>query len=172
MKKILGLITIVATVTTLGYFLYHISINLEEKKATAKRIEYVPDFNLIATYSTYFSKKDLQKDKATVFIFFNSECDFCQHEAESIHEELHKFEKVQFLFISSEPVDAIQSFASHYQLNIQPNITFLHDNNSLLSTELDIASIPTVIIYDASQKLLKKHNGQLNASGILKVIHH
>jgi thiol-disulfide isomerase/thioredoxin len=170
MKKIIGFITIVAIIATLGYFLQQILSKVKGKQEAASRIENLPSFNLQTIDSTSFSNKDLMSDKATVVLFFNSECDFCKHEAQSIYDELKQFHNTQFLFISSEETKAIANFAATYQLNNQPNITFLYDHNNLFSTELDIQLIPTVLVYNAQHKLLKKHTGQLNANGILKII--
>lgn len=170
MKKIITILSISILTILFGYLLYGVFTKIHVKEIAAQRIEVVPNFKLQSIDSTSFSRTNLMLNKQTVFVFFNSQCDFCQHEAQSIHDELYQFKDVQLLFISSEPHESIASFASQYQLHKQPNITFLHDNNSLFSTELDIQSIPTVLIYNKQQKLLKKHKGQLNAHGILKVI--
>jgi len=170
MKKIIGFITIVAILATLGYFSHRIYTKMQAKQEAISRMENLPSFILQKTDSTSYSHTNLLLNKFTIFIFFNSECDFCKHEAQSIYDELDLFTNVQFLFISSEPIEAISKFASEYQLINQPNITFLYDRNSLFSSELDIQSIPTVLIYNEHQKLLKKHKGQLNPNGILKII--
>ncbi|WP_430408586.1 peroxiredoxin family protein [Kordia sp.] len=170
MKKIISLLTIVVILATLGYFLYHISSKVTAKQEAASRIEHLPRFELQTVAGTSFTHTNLMLNKATVLLFFNSECDFCQHEAESIFDALDQFTDVQVLFISAEQIETISNFATTYQLNNQPNITFLHDNNSLLGTALDIQSIPTLLIYDSSKQLIKKHTGQLKANGILKII--
>ena len=45
-----------------------------------------------------FSNKNLKPNQSTIFIYFNSECDFCQHEAQTISNHIDKFNAVQFVF--------------------------------------------------------------------------
>lgn len=170
MKKILGLITIIMLVSTLGYLVYQITTKVNAKQKAELHIAQLPAFRLQTLQGTMFSNNDLPQNVPTICIFFNSTCDFCQHEAQSIHDHLDQFTNVQFVFISDESLDTIRNFATTYQLNTQTNITFLHDRNSLFSTQLDIQSIPTLLIYNSARQLLKKHTGQLNANGISKII--
>jgi peroxiredoxin len=141
-----------------------------EKSIATQKIQTIPEF----TYSTLndlpFGKQDLLKNKATLFIYFNSECDFCQHEAIDISNNINKLKDIQILFISEESTSVIKAFAEQHQLNNLKNITFLHDSTSDFSHRFDTSTIPTILIYDTQQLLIKKHKGQLNVNGILKVI--
>ncbi len=77
---------------------------------------------------------------------------------------------MQFIFVSTEPIEIIKQFAEQYNLNNQPNITFLYDNLDTFSSRFDANSIPYILIYNKNQKLIKKHKGQLNAKGILRAL--
>jgi hypothetical protein len=77
---------------------------------------------------------------------------------------------VQFILVSTEPIETIKLFSEQYNLNNQQNIAFLYDNSDIFSSRFDANSIPYLIIYDQNQKLIKKNKGQLNAKGILRVL--
>ncbi|MDC9723798.1 MAG: redoxin domain-containing protein, partial [Urechidicola sp.] len=140
------------------------------KNEIAKQIQTIPKFELKTLDNIPFTNANLKSSLSTIFIYFNSECDFCQHEAESISQHLNKFKNAQFIFVSTENIDTIKQFSEDYKLNNQTKITFLYDYASHFTTQFNAQSIPYILIYDKNNELIKKHNGQLNANGILRVL--
>jgi thiol-disulfide isomerase/thioredoxin len=169
-KKIIISILIVAVVSVLAFLGYKIATKTAAKKEVAARLETIPEFNFTTIDNKEFTNSNLEIDKNTIFIYFNSTCDFCQHEAQSISDNLNSFKNTQLVFISNESKDIIQSFAENYQLHNKNQITFLYDSLDTFSTQFDATSIPYLLIYDKDKKFIKKHKGQLNASGILNYI--
>lgn len=169
-KKIILIIVVIGVFGLLSYLGYNVISKTEEKNQIAKKLEIIPDFEFITLEQQPFTKANLNPNINTIFIYFNSECDFCQHEAQSIRENLDSFKNVQFIFVSSESIATIQNFSLQYNLNNQQNITFLYDNLSTFSSQFDANSIPYLLIYDQNHKLIKKHKGQLNAKGILRAL--
>ncbi|MBT8244640.1 MAG: TlpA family protein disulfide reductase [Winogradskyella sp.] len=170
MKKQLTYIIALLVLGLLGYLGFSVVTKLQEKKEIATRLGTLPEFSFQQLDDTSFSNANLKINTKTIFVYFNSTCDFCQHEAQSISENLDKFTDVQFLFVSVEEKSIIKQFAKKYNLNNKPNITFLHDNTDTFSNSFGANSIPYLLIYDANGNLLKKHKGQLNANGILKIL--
>lgn len=169
-KKYSLIIIIIALVSTVTYLGYNILTKAKQKNKIAKQIQTIPEFELQTLDSIPFTNANLKLNVNTIFIYFNSECDFCQHEAKSISDNLNEFKTVQFVFISIEDIDIIKQFSIKYKLNNKPNITFLYDNSSAFTTQFGAQSIPYILIYDSNQKLIKKHKGQLNANGILRAL--
>ena len=165
-RKIIG-ITFICLMTFMGMVMIN---KMKEKKKIEIKITTIPDFDFIKMNRVNYSKVDLRKNKMLVFIYFNSECDYCQYEAKSISESIEQFQDVQLLFVSTEPIDTIKNFAENYNLLQQPNITFLHDSTNTFSNRFDATSIPYVLIYDAQHQLIKKHKGQLKAEAILELL--
>ncbi|QMU64571.1 MAG: redoxin domain-containing protein [Flavobacteriaceae bacterium] len=168
-KKIL-LIIIFCIVCLLSYLGYSIIIKSKEKNEIAKQIQTIPKFELKTLENISFTNSNLQTNISTIFIYFNSECDFCHHEAESISQNKNKFKKVQFIFVSTENIDTIKQFSEKHKLNNQSNITFLYDSDYHFTNKFDAQSIPYILIYNKNKELIKKHNGQINANGILRVL--
>jgi peroxiredoxin len=170
MKKLLKILILFTVVLLLSYLGYGVLSKINHKTNVEVTLQQIPEFSFKTIENTTFSKANLKLKKATIFIYFNSECDFCQHEAQSISESISKFQDVQLLFVSTEPKDTIKTFAETYNLLQQSNIIFLHDSTDTFSNRFDATSIPYVLIYDAQQQLIKKHKGQLKAEAILELL--
>lgn len=169
-KKTILITVLTAIIGLLTYLGYNVISKVKEKNQIAKQLEIIPEFEFITLEQQPFTKANLNPKLNTIFIYFNSECDFCQHEAKSISGNLDSFKNVQFIFVSTEPIEIIKQFSKKYNLDNQPNITFLYDSNSTFSSRFDANSIPYILIYNKNQKLIKKNKGQLNAKGILRAL--
>lgn len=168
-KKIL-LIVIIAIISLISYLSYNVITKAKQKSEIAKQIQTVPEFELQTLDNITFTNANLKPNLNTIFIYFNSECDFCQHEAKSINDNLNDFKNVQFIFVSTEDIATIKQFSKEHKLNNKPNITFLYDNSSHFATQFNAQSIPYILIYNQNNQLIKKQNGQLNANGILRAL--
>ena len=155
MKKKIKLLLAIFLFIVIGFLGYKISSKLIHKKEVAERIKVIPNFSFYTLDGNEFSDKNLQK-KPSVFVYFNSECNYCQSEAKKIQERLLDFKGVQLIFISYEEKEAIQQFAKEYQLANQENVLFLEDRKGEFSKLFDVNSIPFMVIYDEDKKLLQK----------------
>ena len=169
-KKTILIIVAIGIVGLLSYLCYNILTKTKEKNAIAEQLQTIPEFEFFTLEQQPFTKADLQPNLNTIFIYFNSDCDFCHYEAQNISDNLDSFKNVQFVFVSTESIEVIQNFSKQYNFYNQQNITFLYDNNSLFSSQFDATSTPYVLIYDKNQQLIKKHKGQLNVKGILRAL--
>ena len=169
-KKSILLIVIIAALSLLSYFGYSIITKAKEKNQVTQQLQTIPEFELLTLEQKAFTKANLKPNLSTVFIYFNSECYYCQYEAKNISDNLDAFKNVKFVFVSTEPIETIQQFSEQYKLNNHQNILFFYDNNSHFSSRFGATSIPYILIYDNNQKLIKKHKGQLNAKGILRAL--
>lgn len=169
-KKTIIIIVIITVLGLIAYLGYNVISKTKEKNRIAKKLKKIPEFEFLTLAQKAFTKANLKQNVNTIFIYFNSECDFCQHEAQSINDNLGSFKNVQFVFVSKEPIESIKQFSEQYHLNNKQNIIFLYDNLGTFSSRFDAKSIPCLLIYDQNQKLIKKHKGQLNAKGILRAL--
>ncbi|MNE87226.1 AhpC/TSA family protein [compost metagenome] len=103
-----------------------------------------------------------------MFVYFNSECEFCNHEAEMIKENIVAFKDIQIVFISFEKPDGIKSFAQKHKLLNYDDIHFIHDIKADFAATFDVKSLPSIVLYDKNQKLIERFKGQVKAETILK----
>lgn len=169
-KKSILIIVAIAVLGVLFYLGVNVILKVKEKNQIAKKLQTIPEFELLTLKQRPFNNANLKLNLNTIFIYFNSECDFCQHEAQSISDNLDSFKNVQFIFVSMEPIETIKQFSEQYKLNNQQNVKFLYDNNTTFSSRFDANSIPYTLIYNQNQKLIKKHKGQLDAKGIIRAL--
>ena len=170
MRKIIKLIVLTILLSVFSFLVINIISKSKEKNSLIKRLQTIPEFQLSKLDNTKFSNSNLELNKATVFIYFNSECEFCQYEAEEIYNNLDSLTKAQFLFVSKEDKEIIKQFSENYNLHNQSNITFLHDTESIFSSEFDAKTTPYILIYNKEKKVIQKYNGQLSANEILKAL--
>ncbi len=170
MKKTIKRVLVLLIILVLGFFIFIIISKTKQKREIANTIQTIPNFSFIKLNNDAFSNENLNKNIPTLFINFNSECDYCQIEAQSIKDNISELKDIQILFISSEPIEKIRSFGNAYKLREHKNIILLFDKNDIFSTLFDTNTIPTSLIYNKNQHLIKKHKGQLKASNIIKEI--
>ncbi|MFY8069659.1 MAG: TlpA family protein disulfide reductase [Flavobacterium sp.] len=168
MKKILKIIIPILFISVFGYFGFQIYTKIQHKKEVAENIKTIPKFSYQNIYGGVFSNQNLKKDTPTLFIYFNSECEFCNEEAQMIKENITKFKHVQLVFISFEKQELIKAFAAKYQLTTYDNITFLSDTKVSFATTFDVKSLPCLVLYDKNQKLIEKIKGQTKAETLIK----
>jgi thiol-disulfide isomerase/thioredoxin len=120
--------------------------------------------------SLAFSNANLQANKPTLILYFNSECDHCQYEAEAISQNVNKFENVNLLWVSYESLSIIRQFANTYKLASYPNIHFTKINHKAILSTFGSVSIPHIFIYDKDDKLLKEYKGETKVEALLKYL--
>lgn len=147
---------------------YKITSAVKQKNKTLNAIQTIPSFTAIDLTGTSFSNSRLQKNIPVVLTYFSSACDFCQHEAKNIRENISSLENILLLFFSPEPIDKIEDFARKHELNQYSNVIFLHDENNKIAVQFGISTIPTSLIYNRESTLLKIHKGQIKPESILK----
>ncbi|MFT3949066.1 MAG: TlpA disulfide reductase family protein [Agriterribacter sp.] len=147
---------------------YKVITTVQQKKIVSNAIQTLPDFTVADLNGLPFSNSNLEKNTPVIFIYFNSTCDFCQHEAESIRENIQLFDKMRLLFLSSESPELIRNFARTYGFAEYENVTFLTDANSKLALKFGISTIPSTLVYGKDLKLVRSYNGQVKAGTIIK----
>jgi peroxiredoxin len=169
-KKYLKISIPILVLGLLAFMGYKVISKINHKNEVAEQIKTIPAFSYKTVKGQIFSNTDLKNDTPTVFLYFNSECEHCQSEAEQIRDNIEKFVNVQLVFISFEESKKIMAFATKFKLIGYDKITFLCDSKVSFSTTFDVNSLPTVVIYDKNKKLIEKIKGQIKVENILKKI--
>ena len=168
MKKILKIIIPILIISLLTFMGYKVVSKINHKKQVAKNIKQMPNFSYLTLESKVFTHENLEQDKPTLFIYFNSECDFCNHEAEMVQENIEQLKDIQVVFISYEPVEKIKQFATKFKLLNHDNISFLSDSKISFATTFDVTSMPCLVLYDKENNLIEKIKGQVKFETVLQ----
>lgn len=170
MKKFLKIIIPILILGAIAFMGYKLIRKINYKKEVAENIKTIPAFSYLTIDGKVFSNKDLKENIPTVFLYFNSECEHCQSEAEQIRDNIEKFANAQLVFISFEEPKKITAFATKYKLDHYDTITFLYDKQVSFATTFDVNYLPSVVIYDKNKKLIKKIKGEVKIEKILQSI--
>lgn len=158
-------------VTFLGIFLFlgfRIISQIIHKNEVAQNIKSIPVFSYQNINGKNFTNQSLKKETAVIFIYFNTECDYCINEAQMIKKNITQFKDLQLVFVSFENLELIKKFAQKHQLTTYDNVYFLSDNKVSFSTTFDSPSIPSMILYNKKHQLIEKIKGQTKTSTLLK----
>lgn len=168
MKKLLKIIIPILILGAIAFMGYKVILKINHKNEVAENIKTIPPFQYQKLDGLQFSNKNLNPNIATIFLYFNSECEHCQSEAQMIKENIEKFKPFQLVFISFEKPKKIKSFATQYHLLDYDNIHFIYDSKVTFSNTFDVKSLPCIVLYNKNQQLIEKIKGQTKVENILK----
>jgi len=140
----------------------------ESKAVAPPEINELPLVILIEPTGKQFSTRNLPGN--TILIFFGASCEHCQREATQIQKNLKRFERYTLYFISMDPFPVINQFAQEYGMNNRPNIRFMRADGASVSSSLGYLQTPTILIYAANRKLIKRFDGETKVEEILKFL--
>lgn len=167
MKKILKIIIPILIISLLTFMGYKVVSKINHKKQVAENIKKMPAFSYLTLENKIFTNENLEEGKPTLFIYFNSECDFCNHEAEMVKENIEQLKEIEVVFISYEPIEKIKPFATKFKLLNHANIYFLSDSKISFATTFDVKSMPCLVFYDKDNNLIEKIKGQVKIETVL-----
>lgn len=169
MKKKTKFFIVLLLVCIVSFLGYKITNKLNYKQKVEERTKVIPDFSFYTIQDEAYTKNDLPH-KPIIFVYFNSDCDFCKSEATEIQSRLIDFKNVQLVFVSFEEKETIKKFAQEYKLGNEKNVLFLEDKKGVFSELFDVNSIPYIVVYNKDEKLLKKFKGATKIDKILELI--
>ncbi|MEZ0183145.1 peroxiredoxin family protein [Flavobacterium oncorhynchi] len=168
MKKSFKIIITLLLTGTLFFLGYQITSKINHKKQILQNIKTIPKYSYKNINGGTFSNENLKKATPTIFIYFNTECEYCNEEASMIHENIDSFRDFQLIFVSYEPLYKIKKFAQNYKLIQYDNVHFLHDYKVTFATTFDVSLLPCLILYDKNQNLIEKVKGQIKPAILIK----
>lgn len=137
-----------------------------EQKEAMINAESIPALKLKSPLSGENQLTKLNNGKKTVFVYLNSECDFCQYEMDQISKYQSAFNNVNLFILFSESDFEMYSLlkkrtlsSTIIPLQILPEIAF---------DEFGFKVFPSISIYDHEGKLMVRYSGETKISIVLK----
>jgi peroxiredoxin len=117
----------------------------------------IPDFKILLTDKTLYSKNDLPKRTAVVVIYFSPDCGHCQIQVKDIMDSMQYFKKVFFVLAASttKKIADIKEFSKTYNLADAKNVRVGKEFTYMLPTFYAIQFTPFVAVYDKDGNFLK-----------------
>ena len=135
------------------------------------RFPTLPPFSLTKIPdSSSFTRNNLVKKKATVIIFFNTDCDHCQVEIKKLTAKIDQLKNVQIIMVSAMGFNLLQRFYEDYKIADYPNITMARDPSYNFTSFYKAYFVPQVYMYDKNRKFLNVIRGIVPVEEIAKII--
>jgi peroxiredoxin len=124
----------------------------------------IPSFTFKRLNKTVFSNKDLEQGKLLFFVFFDADCDHCQHAIQYINQHNQEFKKTAIYLITLDSLKAINSFMAKYGSNLKgkKNVTILQDTNYEFMLKFRPRKYPSIFLYSAKKELIMYDDNEKN----------
>lgn len=132
------------------------------------KIEIMPDFSL-SSNKIYLNSESLKGEKS-LFIYFNSECSFCQIEIEKLYSMIDCFNNIRTIMVTSEDIDLVERKPLIHQLLLNSEFEIYHDKDNSFKHSFNITVMPTTFYYDEKQKLVFKSDGIDNLDELFNLL--
>ena len=148
-------------------FVFFITKFIKHNNSITKRLGYIPNFSCKTLKNNTFTKDSLNNSLPKLFIYFNSECEYCNEITKQVSNSLELLDSLQVIFISSEKTEAIETFAMKHNLLHKKNIVFLMDFEMKFSKTIDAQTVPYMLIYNKDNSLKKNFKGSTTISKVI-----
>ena len=130
----------------------------------------MPQFKLYKTDGTSFTQNDIKGNSKSIYIYFDTSCDHCQHELAAVNKQYADFKNVNFYLVSINDKAAIIDFVRTYgsELYTGKNVTILQDKEQQFQFKFQPVEFPSLYVYSESKKLIGYFAGQKNINDIVK----
>ena len=157
---------------TISFFLLSVAIlmgchHATENKAMAG-IKKMPRFKILSIDSaTCLNSENIPAGKASVFFYFDPECEHCQKETDSIIKNKEKLKNVQFYFLSNSTPKEVSNFYNYYGLAGLKNVFVGIDYEYSFFNVFLPPSIPYMAIYNSDKRLSKVYYGAADIASLI-----
>lgn len=135
-----------------------ISANAQNPAAT------IPDFSFEKQDRSVFAKKDLMPGPFSFFVFFDTECDHCQHAIAYLNEHQPQLAKAKLYLITLDSREKVAPFLEKYgaKLKKAKNTLLLFDTKNQFITKFGPRKYPSLMLYSKEGKLLLYDDDEKN----------
>ncbi|PKR30038.1 hypothetical protein CWH99_04215 [Elizabethkingia anophelis] len=165
-NKTLKILVVIIPVFLIGVMIY-LFTSFQQKKEKIDGLQKIPAFTVISTNGRYITQKDLLIGNK-ILVYFSPTCHFCQAEAEELSKVYSNYPNIQWLFIASEPIEEIRTFAKQYNLDDKNNIHWARDEQAKVYQTFGMTSIPYFLAYDGANKLVFRNAGAIKIENIIR----
>ena len=104
----------------------------------------IPDFNFMELNNSLFTNRNLQPGKMSLFIFFDPDCEHCQHAIMTINKQYPEYKKIMIYLVSVANPRQIIFFMDTYgrQLAGKKNVKVLRDTQNQFISRFRPVNIP------------------------------
>ena len=138
-------------------------------EAPYKKDSSLPNFKLLLSDSSTFTRASLHKNKPVIIVYYNPDCSHCQATAEEFQKKMSNLPKdVQMLWVTYlAPFDEINTFAKQYGFDKDKNVHFGKDTEYYIPSFFRVEYTPFVAAYDKGWRLIKTWQSHVNIDELM-----
>jgi peroxiredoxin len=168
MKKIILSVLILGLLVAVGWLVFSFQKKKEATLQAQLRSESIPQVNLNTLSGNTHALQQLSAGVGTVLVYFNSTCEICQLELESIANRLSEFDGAQILLVSSQEQKELADFYQSHPLKSAPNVYWFLDHNMEVAGHYGVRGVPALFCYNSEGKLTAQYQGLVKLDLVLE----
>ena len=133
----------------------------------------VPAFRFTTHDHHIFANADLPKGQLLLFVFFDPDCEHCQHALRAMDQRPGAYQHAAVYLVSMSGWDKIDLFAATFapKLAAQKNVTLLMDESGGEMMKFKPVRYPSLYLYQTDQSLLDYEDNENTLFRIEKYTH-
>lgn len=169
--RLVSLIVLVITFSIKGIAQHSDSTKVDSVEvAPYQKTNAIPSFSMQLANKTWFSNRNIEKDKPTLIFYFNPSCGHCQSETEEILSKMKDLNNLQIVMVTSHPLDAMANFSNYFKLNRFPSIKIGSDTARYVSWFYNVKFTPFSALYDKSGSLVKVYEDGIDMNELIESV--
>ncbi len=140
----------------ISLFLLLAAARLPAQSASQSPAKTVPAFRFTTHDHHIFANTDLPKGKMLLFVFFDPDCEHCQHALRAMDQRPGAYQHAVVYLVSMSSWDKIDLFAATYapHLTGQKQVLLLQDETGGVIMKFSPIRFPSLYLYSTDQSLL------------------
>jgi len=139
-------------------------LTVADTEAPYKKDPHIPDFIILQTDSTWFSREQLPRYPFTAIIYFAPDCGHCQLTVQELVTSMDSLKNVFFVFVAYKPFDEIRNFYQYYGLDKFSNVRMGRDPKYFVPAFYRVTANPFVAVYNQNGLLIKVFDPALHST--------
>jgi peroxiredoxin len=165
-KNIIALTGILLFFTSSVVVLHKVSSAFQKKE---EQYANIPAFHLPDLNGKVVSDTTIDRSKATLFYFFDPECNLCLATFDDLKIRYSEFSGNQILLIALISEEKVREFLNEIDFSPPENIKILLDENAELVSLMDVKGIPSSFIYKEAA-LIKRFDGPVKTETLINYL--
>jgi peroxiredoxin len=168
MKKIILLGLSLLLISSVIYLGFSFQKKEQQKILVQSHIQTVPDFAIPDLDGTLVNLKEIVASGPSLLVYFNSTCEICQLELNSISKRIAEFDPYRLIFVTVQPPEEVADFIQELGISNRESVHFLIDSEMKVAGHFGIKGVPALFIYDPEGSLLANYTGPVKVDLILE----
>ncbi len=168
MRKIILLVLSLLLISAVIYLGFSFQKKEQQNALIQSQIQTFPDFAIPNLAGTLVNLEEIVANKASLLVYFNSTCEVCQLELNSIAKRISEFDSYRLIFVTVQPPEEVAGFIQELGISNRESVHFLIDSEMKVAGHFGVKGVPALFIYDPEGSLLGNYTGSVKVDLILE----